>query len=772
MDFSKFAEYWRDRIERDLRPFADPGTVLSISGERRQITAQWTARGNTREATFSISLDQGIIVRHSGCTFSYKSFLSSPLLGDLLGLAKMILASQSVAPRPPFVPTKARLADTPAASPIPAVQLLRETLEGPTPELTRIVMVTGEAGAGKTRVLQELVRDQAERYLKGQTDCLYLYINAQGRALARFNEALATELQDLRATLTYHGVTPLVRLGVLVPVIDGFDELLGVGGYDDAFSSLRAFIDELDGQGQIVASARSTYYEQEFVARAGSVSGLGRQAWTQIPVEVIPWGDEELSIYVELYAQQEELDDNATAALRSRLYEIFAGQNAELRRKPLFVARTVDVLHKEPAFAGGDDLLKDLVLAYLERERKEKLLDRHGRALLERRHMELLFKTLAEEMWNQETRELDRRSVREVAEYVLVTEGLPEGVQRVVIERMPQLAFLVPGERSGGIAFEHEMLFSFFLGQVLRHHLSSRNIDGTRIFLSRSVLPIEVTNAALRGSDRELDLSVPEATQELMDLLASACNMETPRTAQVRENAGLVAEAVIKISAAHGTLRDLTVRGMVFPGGDLRNVVMESCRFKDLELRRVDLSNTQLLRCIADGVCLNEIIIDLRRTRLELEGLRIESEVIGLAVREGGLNRGIFNPTEMRRALAAVGATAYIDEEESQRERRILDDHRFLLERLLRAYRRSNPVCTADDNLQAIFRHPGWQGFERILLRHRIVTKEIRSTSGRPKEFLRRQFLPEEIMAGADRLAPVSSTIRSFWEELEREASP
>ena len=97
-------------------------------------------------------------------------------------------------------------------------------------------------------------------------------MNAQGRPLARLNEALATEPQDLRVGLTYHSVAVLAQLGVLVPVIDGFDELLGVSGYDDAFSTLGRFIEQLNGEGQIIASARSTYYEEEFPERAGRAS--------------------------------------------------------------------------------------------------------------------------------------------------------------------------------------------------------------------------------------------------------------------------------------------------------------------------------------------------------------------------------------------------------------------------------------------------------------------------------------------------------------------
>jgi hypothetical protein len=127
-----------------------------------------------------------------------------------------------------------------------------------------------------------------------------------------------------------------------------------------------------------------------------------------------------------------------------------------------------------------------------------KLLDRNGGSLVTHSQLEKLFTTLAEEMWNQETRELDRRSVKDIAEYVLVTEGVPESSQRIVIERMSQLALLSRGEQSGGTAFEHEMFFSFFLAQVFGQAILSGG-DSVRLMLSRSVLPVEVASGAVRG---------------------------------------------------------------------------------------------------------------------------------------------------------------------------------------------------------------------------------------------------------------------------------
>lgn len=764
VDLNAVFAFQREMIERDLTPFTDPGTRLELDGESRALSARWYSRGKLMEARFVLSPD-GVLVHVKNQVLTYKSFMAGPEMADLLGLAKMILQTNSPGI---FVQTQARLADQPSLAPSPAVLLLKERLASEnSASVTRIVMVIGEAGAGKTRVLQKLIREQAQEYQLGRTDCLYLYINAQGRALARFNEALATELQDLRSLVTYHAVSALVRLGILVPVIDGFDELLGVGGYDDAFSSLTGFIEELSGQGQIVASARSSYYEQEFVARANTVSSLGAQAWTQEPVEVQSWGEGEFLEYVRLRAAEEHVTSNELDSLAKRVAGVFSDANAHLRKKPLFVAKTVDTVLKYPEFHGGDDLLKQLVAAYLERERKEKLLDSDGGTLLSAKQLELLFTNLAEEMWNQETRELDLRSIKEVAEYVLVTEGVLDSVQRVVVERMPTLAFLSPGEKTGSVAFEHEMFFSYFLGQVLGNRLL-REGGAARVFLGRSVLPVEVATAALSVVDAIWPLMNPETAQRLLDCLADAGKLESPRSSQVRENGGLLAGAILKeATRRQGPIKGVKLARLVFPGGDLCGVELQGSELNRVEFRRVDLSKTRFVECKGTDVLLSEIIVDHSHTKLEIHGVDPASQIVGLRVRDKGLLRSLYDPNEIQSILEALG-TVLPHEEGVSSVRGVAEPYIKILEKLVRYYRRTNPVCTADDNLRHVFRNPHWNDIERLLIKHGVVTRETRATGGQPKSFLRRQVLTDHIMAGLDRLTSVPSQVGAFWDELEK----
>ena len=334
-----YFSYWNERIRHDLASFGDPGASVDVDGSERKFRAVWTMHSEPREATFSVSRDQGVWVTANGAPrVPYRAFVSGPGMADLRHVAQMI---QSARKPTLYVSTRAA---SPNGSVGPAVDVLTGLLDEEV-DTTRVIMVTGGAGTGKTSVLRELVRRHAENYLNGRTSRLLLYVNAQGRPLARLNEALATELQDLRVGLTYHSVAVLAQLGVLVPVIDGFDELLGVSGYDDAFSSLAGFIEQLHGEGRILASARSTYYEEEFLERAGRAATTGDQAWSHVPVQIREWSDEDRQDYLERRSGEKGWSSPESQAFAARVKRVFGGRSA-LARKPVFFTRVVDMLQQ------------------------------------------------------------------------------------------------------------------------------------------------------------------------------------------------------------------------------------------------------------------------------------------------------------------------------------------------------------------------------------------------------------------------------------------
>ena len=728
-------------------------------------------RGTVRDAVFSISRDKGVRVDVDGHRLPYHRFIAGTDMADLPQVARMI--RQASKPQI-FVPIRAEYTGAGDAEPGLAVELLSTLLDQGSLDATRVIMITGDAGAGKTRVLQELVRRRANEYLHGRASGLLLYVNAQGRALARLNEALATELQDLKVGLTYHSVAVLTRLGMLVPAIDGFDELLGVSGYDDAFSSLAGFLEQLEGEGQVLTSARSVYYEEEFLSRAGSRSVTGDQRWSHEAVRVLAWSDADREAYLQRWSRTKALSKGDSAGLRKRLRAAFDGRNEDLASKPLFFTRTVDLLWGNPNFSGGADLLRALTQEYLDRELNDKLLDRQSQSLLSRKQFEDLMCELALEMWNQETRELDAGSVREVAEYVLESEGLRESARQVVVEKMPALAFLGRGDNRSssraGIAFEHDLFFFYFLAGSIASQLGSARTD-IRIVLSRSALPEDVADRVAMELDAAQPAGGADGLQMLLDRLGEAGAAEWHRTTQVRENAGLLTMALLRAYAGSGNagreVEGCTVRSVIFPGSHLKDVTLRCCALVDVALRRTDLSTTRFLDCEARDVVLLEPRIVPDSTRLELKGLD-PAQVMGIRVPQGDQVKTHYAPLTIIDMLVQCGAP--VRKEQRPPGPPVADVYVTMLERLMRAYHRGNPICKQDPKLRAIFDHSEWVGIERLLIEHDLVALERRSTRGKPKDFLRRRFRPEQLMAGLGARDDTDGRVRSFWSAVEKES--
>lgn len=738
----------KEGISRDMMPFCDPGTLLNWSQSSTALQATWSVRGQSNSARFQLAADGSLRV-FAPNELSYNSFLSSPSMGDLHALAKMILQSTS---DEFYIATRAEtMGDGPETG--PALELIQRHLAQADTGTTKIVFVTAEAGAGKTRILRKMVRDQASQYLLGATDRVFLYINAQGRALARFEEALATELQDLRARLTYHAIPALVRNGLLVPVIDGFDELLGTAGYEDAFGSLKRFIEELSSRGEIVASARSAYYEQEFIQRAYSMKD--EQAWELVPIRVLPWDDQEFDAYIRNKSTGHSPDFGA------KMRSVFAvGANKILRDKPLFVARAAALLDRGVVVDSDRDLVEQLVASYLDRERTEKLLDKNGAPLMSLEQLIGLMVLIAEEMWIQETRELDIRSMKEVAEVAAAGYSLSAAASNVLIQRVGSLAFLQIGRSPDRVEFEHEVFFAYFLARRVAE-LALSNGPLLAGILCRSALPPACAGLALRqiktaGGDFE----------RVLQTVTTSIESDQVRFPQIQVNAGALVVAAMATLLPNRTCTAQTLRRLVIADEDLSEMKFVDCIFDRVEFRMSDLSSTSIVNSTASHVVLQEVLVDGARTRLELRGLTAD-DVFGICERVDNRIETRFNPGSVLRILAACGVPQINTVQPRAIDGAIVE----LVESLVRAFSRSTIIWVGDDRHARMASDPNWEFVTKLLKETRLVVEEKREKKGADRPGLRRNFLPVQLLAGLEKGAQVPADVRAFWDAVETRTS-
>ena len=192
---------------------------------------------------------------------------------------------------------------------------------------------------------------------------------------------------------------------------------------------------------------------------------------------------------------------------------------------------------------------------------------------------------------------------------------------------------------------------------------------------------------------------------------------------------------------------------------------MRDCTLVSVSIRRTSLETTKFIDCNAQDVLLMEPRVKVGSTRLELNGLRVPSEVIGVQVLSDEGAATIHAPERIALVLRECGAP--VEARYGDGERCVPDELLDLLQKLMRAYERANPVCDGDQHLQKLFRDSRWPALRALLIEHGIVKSESRPAKGPQKEFLRRRFSPDAIMAGASRTRHAEPRIARFWDALE-----
>lgn len=746
-----------ENISKDIASFADPGTDIRIEPERDGLfRATWYQSGKRRVDLFLA--DEGApwpdSVRIGGGHIAYASFLASTAMADLHGIARN--TGNVIEELDDYVSLEAVAVDSESEGAVrDSSDLIRE-LAIPGNGRTNVVFVTADAGVGKTSLLRHLVRQKAVEYLRGASGDLWLYVDAQGRRLAQLDDAIAAELDNVRARFPYHAATPLVRSGALILVVDGFDELIGsVGSYDEAFSSLANFISDLNGFGCIVAAARSAYYEQEFLTRTTSTSLADTSdSWSLQAVRLLDWSNAKRHEYLDRVTTVRGLTGHEAAEKISDVESVLAAiEVRNVGRKAFFVSRTLDIL-LEGSLPTGTSLLDRLVTAYVQREVETKLLSpATATPMLDSEQYQLLLSEIAEEMWLQETRELSRVSIREITEIIGSAIGLSGDHLREIIERLPYGALLARGSISGSVAFEHDIFYSYFLAEPISRAWSQADARDLARILRRGRLPEEA--ASLTGR-----LLRNHNVQERLDALRNAISKSSGDVEQVRRNAGALTGGLLESTVNS----DLSVRDLIFGDVRLSDAVIRNSRFINCSFAGTSLSDVKFERCSSENVMMSRVLVTPGSTILDIDGLRVP-DFHGLVIRTpSSSDRWVFSPQDIRETLAECNLP---DAGDSDTYRRVEFSVILLIDRLCHCYLKTNVLTEEDVAMVRIVADPKWREIKKALVDSGTLIYETRGTGGN-KMFLRRTVPPQDIMLGLVRNALVPDSIFQFWEVVER----
>lgn len=755
-----------EQIRQDIAAFADDEQSVVI--EKGEVLFERNRQlCSCRLVAFT---GDQVDVEFNGARMPYTKFLAEEL-GRLSIMAEAL--RQKRPDVDPYIDTQADFDDSlqKRLQHQSALQTLRAQFNERIAGETKLIFLTGDAGEGKTALLRHLTRIIAEAYLLGRSPHLLFHIDTQGRSFVRLEEAVARDLGQLRiAGVFYPGIIRLVRHGLIVIAIDGFDELLAEIGYGEAYSGLGGFLRQLEGKGVVVAAARSAYFQVEnYTAQTRLLASLPDTHVSVHQMILRSWTRAETVDFFRNFRAPNGNRIGDPEALYDELEALLGAGHVVLTR-PFVVRRVAEMLSSYPAEAAdlaktigatGVQVVPNVIHEFLKREVEEKWRDPNGDPYLTLEQHVHLLAAVAEEMWTQGTNALPVPIVELIAETVVDDLKLPQARKVQVVERVKAHALLPastgsPDER----AFDHEEFLNYFLAARIVEILKRDDAQGVQRFCELHSLPAVVgTWVSVIQSWSSADV------RRIIAQLGQVSSSEL-RSTYLKQNAGLLASQ-LAISLKPGDTEGLRFDSMYFEGTLWARSRLFRAEFVKCTFLGIDLSGSGWTECHFTGCAIEGLALD-RFTSLTGCTFDDASQVEGLLDMSSPESMRIYVPEVCKEALGRRGVT-FLDAGPSaagRTVRPIPDETRAALNKFLRIFSRNSG---APDTLIATKLGSSLHQFRGVVLPELRRAGIVREAEYRGKGQQNRyelNFPVELILKAENPSALLPSNLISFWERL------
>lgn len=584
--------------------FADPGTEILF--DKSQVV--FSVNGDLIDAT--ITTRSGDVYVNEGCVEEPASKWILTRLARLPLLAGRLrdCINQTeffVSPSASIVHTLEREPQNHAETD-DAVNATLDAINNRSPLETTVLYITSDAGEGKTSLINRLAMEQAQLFMVNKTDWLLVPITLGGRHFLRFDDITVGVLQNRYRFpfLYYNSFLALVKMGVIVPAFDGFEEMFVENSSGEALSAMGILVGSLDSRGAMIVAARKAYFEFESLRtqermfdtiRTNSV-GFGK-------IELKRWAKDQ---FIE-YCGNRGIDN--ADELYTRVSE-HLGPNHALLTRAVLVKRLIDVASTSPSLdefletlqQSGTDYFSVFVRGLIEREATEKWIDRSGDRdvgsplLTVEEHCELLSQ-IALTMWESRVDHLKRDSLEFVADYFSEMAKKNTFQAQQIRERIRGHALLVSSPNaSAAVEFDHDEFRQFFLGEGIARQvrpLTDRAKADVLGAFRRGVLPRHTQRAIVRAVTRDTMLD----RMEVVKFLVSIGTMDA-QTSYTQENCSDVIIRLLSDAKGNG----INIQRMAFGSDALRNrkltgIIFQDCYFSPSSLELAEFVDCVFKRC-------------------------------------------------------------------------------------------------------------------------------------------------------------------------------
>ncbi|MBI2423968.1 MAG: hypothetical protein HYV27_14140 [Candidatus Hydrogenedentes bacterium] len=487
------------------------------------------------------------------------------------------------------------------------------------PGVCEVYYLTSDAGDGKSTLINQMALERAQHYRRAEASSLIVPVPLGGRPFLSFGDIIsATLLNQYRfQNLYFDSFMEFVKLGLIIPALDGFEEVFVEGRHDEAISALGQLLSALrdDGEstGQVVIAARQAYFDfKSFSTQAKLWDSLPDSVLTFAQVRLDRWSKMHCIKYFKLSGLLDA--ENLYNAFAERL----GTEQHPLLTRPVLVRQLVMIIMKSDApFSvvnaiqpGTANYFYKFVNTIVEREAQDKWISKSGPApnpplLTVEQHHELLGH-VANEMWTSKTTSLPADILDVIAESYSETVGLPVQVSRQIKERLKQHALIVT--ESGykkTYRFDHEEFYHFFLGHSLGDVLVKRDQSGVLRIIRLDVLPPVACQITI-----SIALQSCNDVREIADFIRALSDLEGP-SSYVKENATLL---LLELADGRTDIRpdfsNYFFNAELLRERRLQNCTFVNCIFLELDLESSRLSDCVFRRCVIERLLLSREILN------------------------------------------------------------------------------------------------------------------------------------------------------------------
>lgn len=674
-------------------PFADPATDIVFEDKSGEVFINISRNGEARQYAIDEANGRVRDTLNKRAYPNLNSLLASSEFADLRSLASTQLRMLASFGSSPFLSPNYTSSESNGM--VTGLEHLSSMLGATEKNTTKIVLLDGPAGIGKTHLLQRLTWERARDYSSSGKNSPVLYIGSRGAKLSNLRAELAAATQQLRASFTFDQVPILVRRGLLDLAIDGFDELVDADGYHDAWHALQSFLAEISGSGICILAGRDTFFDQQgFLARLDASKHSIRLVQVHLlladPQQALKW------------LRQNKWSDDGISAIQSIL------KHNSYALRPYFLS----VLAERPDWEADErstTVRSFLVDRFLDRESQLIKNMLGGDDIQIREALCRMFEDAATDMFEREQGEVDVEYLGLLCE--LSFDGLfPQDDIRKLTHKAGSFGLLEPGASVRMRKFPHSEILHHFLSRALLDDLYEGKVS---LALRRGVLGGDFLEVFQDVIEHEPAFSLKGALSNLMGLISSDFSSDR---LQANGAAILLASLSRSLDSDPRILKNLQVNECSLSGH------LAASELESLNIYRLDARGADFSEVIFTDVVVSMLIAD----NLTKFGLT-RPTVSTIHVTDDFNIETIHEPQAIKEWQNAHGATEDINLDEIPLFRFFERICRKAIRQFYFKYSDADPDPTSEFLID-----PMWPILAEILRKHGRLDEVLKAVSGPP----------------------------------------